>query len=385
MTDVYTVFEGGGVKGIGLVGALSQLEREIPDLNILGYAGASAGAIVAALSAVGYPAVSENGEPSLKSILDELDLLRFLDGLQEIPASDLEQLEEYLTGSSGGGEMFDSAIEVLEELQNISESGWLGQKYKWMRLGKRLAKKASGSTQILAQLINVLHRLRDHWGLYDTKTFRTWIAQHLEATPHANYRDSNGHVTFGSLANQGVSLKVVAAGIEERRIETFDVESYSAMEVADAVLASMSLPGFFCPVKYFRRHFVDGGVISNFPAWLFDDEYARHSGSNPVPPLIGLRLVPSSSPAKSLEHVVDYAFAVARTIQDGPGFLQTRNLPSYVPIDIMVPKEIKATSFHLEDRQKEDLFENGITAAENALVMPAHRIALGLDESAGYD
>ena len=52
--DVNLVFEGGGLKGIALVGAYSVLEeRGYRPQNI---AGASAGAIVAALLAAGYTA-----------------------------------------------------------------------------------------------------------------------------------------------------------------------------------------------------------------------------------------------------------------------------------------------------------------------------------------
>jgi predicted acylesterase/phospholipase RssA len=64
--DVDLVFEGGGLKGIGLVGAYSVLEEH-------GYApqnmaGASAGAIVAALIAAGYTAAE------LREVICSLDL-----------------------------------------------------------------------------------------------------------------------------------------------------------------------------------------------------------------------------------------------------------------------------------------------------------------------
>ena len=53
-THADLVFEGGGVKGIGLAGALATLEeREYGPQNI---AGTSAGAITAALLAAGYSA-----------------------------------------------------------------------------------------------------------------------------------------------------------------------------------------------------------------------------------------------------------------------------------------------------------------------------------------
>lgn len=46
------VFEGGGVKGIGFVGAISEIEKAGYSFEYL--AGTSAGAIIAALLAVGY-------------------------------------------------------------------------------------------------------------------------------------------------------------------------------------------------------------------------------------------------------------------------------------------------------------------------------------------
>src|SRR3712207_6393915 len=65
------VLEGGGVKGNALVGALSVLEeRGFRTQNV---AGASAGAIVAALHAAGYTALE------LRDIVKWLDFNRFRD------------------------------------------------------------------------------------------------------------------------------------------------------------------------------------------------------------------------------------------------------------------------------------------------------------------
>ena len=65
------VFEGGGVKGIGLAGALGALEEHgFEPRNV---AGASAGAILAALVAAGY------GAGEVKEIVLGLDFRRFQD------------------------------------------------------------------------------------------------------------------------------------------------------------------------------------------------------------------------------------------------------------------------------------------------------------------
>lgn len=67
------VFEGGGVKGIGLVGAVSCLEDN--GYKWMNLAGTSSGAIVAALLAAGY-----SGK-ELKSILDNVNYTSLLDKL----------------------------------------------------------------------------------------------------------------------------------------------------------------------------------------------------------------------------------------------------------------------------------------------------------------
>jgi len=73
------VFEGGGVKGIGLAGAVAVAEeRGYQWVNV---AGTSAGAIVAALLAAGYSAAE------MKEIMEELDYSRFKDAslLDRVP------------------------------------------------------------------------------------------------------------------------------------------------------------------------------------------------------------------------------------------------------------------------------------------------------------
>ena len=63
------VFEGGGVKGIGLVGAIKAVEEF--GYNFKNLAGTSAGAIVASLLAVGYTT------NEIKSIMDGLEYSKF--------------------------------------------------------------------------------------------------------------------------------------------------------------------------------------------------------------------------------------------------------------------------------------------------------------------
>lgn len=108
------------------------------------------------------------------------------------------------------------------------------------------------------------------------------------------------------LARKGVSrfsdlpegaLKVVASDVSRGRMVVFpdDLEEYGVdpqtFSVARAVRMSAGLPLFFEPVPLFddngnRSLVVDGGILSNFPVWIFDRQK-----NLPVRPFLGLRIV----------------------------------------------------------------------------------------------
>ena len=125
------VFEGGGVKGIGLVGAFSVLkERGYESQNM---AGASAGAIVAALIAAVYDA----GE--LKEIVANLNYDRFRDEAVEDrlpmgkPLSILKDLGIY------EGEAFKGWMRGLLEAKRVK-----GPSGTWCAAGPSSSGTATG-------------------------------------------------------------------------------------------------------------------------------------------------------------------------------------------------------------------------------------------------
>lgn len=83
MADVYGVFEGGGVRGAALVGALAAAEKH--GIKFRAVAGASAGAIVAALVAAGYKAAEIYDILKKKNFRDFEDPVSTLPGLNRIP------------------------------------------------------------------------------------------------------------------------------------------------------------------------------------------------------------------------------------------------------------------------------------------------------------
>jgi predicted acylesterase/phospholipase RssA len=73
--------------------------------------------------------------------------------------------------------------------------------------------------------------------------------------------------------------------MNHQKVEYFSVHTYPEMRVVDAVRASMAVPLYFEPliindkgepqdVRNYQDHdhiLLDGGFLSNFPIWVFDD------------------------------------------------------------------------------------------------------------------
>lgn len=201
------VLEGGGVKGIGLVGAIRVLEQN-------GYAfqrvaGTSAGAIVGALVAAGM------STDTLVRTMKELDYTKFRD------KGFIDKL-----GLPGQG------------LSLLFEKGIYEGKYLHTWLTEQLA---AVGVKTFGDL-----KLTDSWA--------------KKLPPEQRYK----LVVIASDVSRGR----IARFPWDYHIYGLDPDKQS---VADAVRASMSIPFFYEPAKIGDKFLVDGGLLSNFPVTIFDD------------------------------------------------------------------------------------------------------------------
>ena len=302
------VLEGGGVKGVALVGAYSVLEER-------GYrpecvAGASAGAIVAALIAARY------GADELSEIVGALDYSRFQDEAWEdrVPLAGIP-------------------LSILKDL-GIYEGAYFEE---WMRC------------------------------LLEAKGVRTFgdLVRREEAEPRFRHR-----------------LQVIASDLTERRLLVLPRDAGALgvdpdeLDVALAVRMSMSIPVFFEPVQFEnpetgREHLiVDGGMLSNFPVWLFDAE-------EPLRPTIGIKLSepdPRSPLARSdgpSEEVGVFGFlrALVDTTMEAHDrlYLEEHDFARTIAIDTL---GVRTTEFDLSRERAGELHESGRLAAERYLDGP---------------
>jgi NTE family protein len=305
------VFEGGGVKGIGLGGAFQAIEEaEFKPKNV---AGTSAGAITAALVAAGYSAAE------LKDVVFNMPVPRFKDsgGLSRIP-------------------FFGGPINVLEDL-----------------------------------------------GIYEGKYFHAWIDGLLTA---------KGITKFGDLLNPDATgledrhrLRVIASDLTHRRMLILPTDAEhlgidpDEMLVADAVRMSMSIPIFFEPVEI--RHnddehtIVDGGMLSNFPVWLFDcppDQKPRWPtfGLMLVEPeprtAIGHRLENEDEPGIQHGSLIDFAKSIAQTMMAAHDrmYLDEATYARTIAIPTL---GVGTTEFGITPTRVEALYNSGYEAGKKFL------------------
>ena len=311
--NVDLVLEGGGVKGIGLAGAYSVLEEEgFEPQNV---AGTSAGAITAALIAARYSATE------LREIIVSLDYLQFQDkGWEDrIP-------------------LFDRSASLL-----------LDQ------------------------------------GLYEGKRFYEWMRDLLAA---------KGIRTFGDLVVKEYAdnpkyrsrLQVIASDVTARRLlvlprdaKLIGYDDPDELEVALAVRMSMSIPIFFEPVRVKgedgRDHIiVDGGMLSNYPVWLFDCEGAEE----PDWPTFGLLLVepeprrpigdrlPEPERSWGIGPLLSYVKSMAQTMMEAHDrlYVEKAEYARTIPIPTL---GVGTTEFDISRERALALYDSGRKAATDFL------------------
>ena len=151
------------------------------------------------------------------------------------------------------------------------------------------------------------------------------------------------------------------------------------MEIADAVRMSMSIPLFFEPVVHRNRRtgedhlIVDGGMLSNFPVWLFDCR-----DRDPRWPTFGLRLV-EPEPRKPIGHrlpgaehgttpgsLLDYLKSLAQTMMEAHDrlYLENATYARTIPIPTL---GVGTTEFDITPERVRALYDSGHQAASDFL------------------
>ncbi|MEG0473634.1 MAG: patatin-like phospholipase family protein [Solibacillus sp.] len=196
--------------------------------------------------------------------------------------------------------------------------------------------------------MNLYRRL----GLYRGKALEKWFHQKLA---------TKGIRSFGDLPKG--SLKLVASDLTNGKILVLpdDLKDYgidgSTFPISRALRMSCGIPFFFEPV-YIKNGkeecvIVDGGVLSNFPLWLYDNH-------KQVRPVLGIKL--SSSSEEIAPHKIDNAIqlfeALFATMKDAHDnrYISRRHEKNIIFIPV---ENYSATQFDMDEETKKKLISIG--------------------------
>jgi NTE family protein len=173
-----------------------------------------------------------------------------------------------------------------------------------------------------------------------------------------------GITTFADIPDG--SLRIIASDLTNGRLIVLpdDLPKYgihpASFSVARAVRMSCSLPYFFEPVRLATSTgsniVVDGGVLSNFPIWLF------YQNKKPIKrrPVLGIKLSANEKerPKRKIQNAIDMFTALFDTMKDAH---DERHISSKHEKDIIfIPVEhIVSTEMELTEEKKLALIELG--------------------------
>ena len=150
--------------------------------------------------------------------------------------------------------------------------------------------------------IGGISRFKETYGWYRHDEFEAWLGKIIED------KTGNSDITFKQLSEKGFrDLYITATCLNKQKLLIFSKENYPNMKIKDAVVSSMSIPLYFEAVfidsvgNRFKEQnkdnsldvVVDGGIIGNYPIFLFDSTYLDSLGHEiriPNPYTIGVRI-----------------------------------------------------------------------------------------------
>ncbi len=308
------VFQGGGVRGIAFVGAVSALQKRGYEFENL--AGTSAGAIVAALLAAGYTA------DELEEELQKVDYLKFKE-------------KDFL----------DKLGLLGESLSLVFEYGIYEGDYfeNWLD------------------------------GLLKAKGITTFGQIKIE-----NPSDEKYIYKFQAIASDLTRNRMLVLPNDLKLCFGIDPDTFSiSRAVRMSMSIPIFFEPVKLEDKKGKVHYiVDGGMLSNYPIWLLDDgtsnppwptfgfkltdsgEQETDAGK-PIHNILQYLIATISTMMRASDN---YHISVSRGDKD-----RTMIIPTTVEVDGR-KKKIRTTDFDLTHKESKELFNNGLETAEKFLL-----------------
>jgi len=209
-------------------------------------------------------------------------------------------------------------------------------------------------------VFGILLEFMIHLGLYKNDYLESWVDSLLL---------EKGIKTFADLPDG--KLKIIASDISNGQMLILpdDLDRYrmtpADLNISTAVMMSASLPFFYRPVIWKTKdrkksYILDGGLLSNFPIWLFDTE-------NPRFPTLGFRFVKDEV---NIDPVIPTPIHLIKNIYKT--MLQAHDLrhlnEETLERTIQIPtRDINTTDYELTEDEIDFLYKSGYTSTKEFL------------------
>ncbi|EOD78082.1 hypothetical protein D515_03205 [Grimontia indica] len=317
MIESYAVFEGGGVKGAAFAGALKAAEES--RIKFVGYGGASAGAIVAFLAALGF------NSDEIKERMSNLDFIKLLD-------------------SPIDGE----ANRIKETIASL---------------------KSESKLILILKVINALRRNRSfisriikNNGAFRKRNIISLLAVYAyEKYPKelsVNEAEDELTISFEKFHElTGVDFRVVATDVISGEAKEFSSTETAGDCVFEAIAASAAYPIVFEPTNNKNTCLVDGGLSCNLPTYLFHREIHKKI------PIYAFDLISENVRSECDRSFGSHLKGLLNSALDA-----TTNILSQIvggiAVPVIVPSDIGTLDFDLSKSDIDRMYYSGYASAK---------------------
>jgi predicted acylesterase/phospholipase RssA len=376
------VFEGGGAKGIALVGAWQEFQDRGHGYNRI--LGTSAGAIMAAFLAAGYStqellavlSEKQNGQPVLATFLGEPEFGADEDVSQSVIAGVLRKVDLPFVPDALGASLNTRIVRAMlaqPRFRNI---------YSFVERG----------------------------GWYSADAFVAWLQAKLDSGETQGKPRKFSGLTLQQFHDAtGVELSLVASDTTAGKMLVLNHQTAPGCPVVWAVRMSMSIPLLWQEVEWQQawgsyqgksltgHAIVDGGLLSNFPLELFisnQEHVTRLMGPKKNVPVVGF-LIDEGRPLSAVMPVARGVGAQlvteSRTFQRISRLIDTATtahdklvMDAYTQLVVRLPAYgYGTTEFDMSDERRAALIEAGRLATQQHLAkFPPGQASRGVESPA---
>ncbi len=195
------------------------------------------------------------------------------------------------------------------------------------------------------------------------KIFYEWIKEQLERKYYGEIyeKDKMSPVKFCDIKN---NLVIYSVDLTNLKFQEFSCKKTPDFEIAQAIRASVSMPGLFTPLEYEDSLIVDGDLLKSTPLWRVSNTI-----KNLDERILEFRLEDNETP-KKIDNSIGYLNRVYNAIS---GFATDYIIDLYKEKDkfdyikINTP-DVSVVDFLMPKEKKQELFEIGYNSTKKYLI-----------------